>query len=89
MSEWVRDGQNFATLTWNMLVDGGTWAVPRSGLIYRKDETNARLVLYARMPWDPELPWTPAQLHEQQNSEHAGIREGFAAIGVEVTDEST
>jgi hypothetical protein len=73
---------------WQMLNDGGVWGVPRSGLMYRKDEAAMQLVLYARMPHDPEMPMTAAQLREQQDSDHEANREQFAVIGVTVTDES-
>ena len=71
-----------------MLADGGVWGVPRSGLMYRKDEAAMQLVLYARMPHDPEMPMTDAQLREQQDADHAMNVEMFGMVGITVTDES-
>jgi len=73
---------------WQMLNDDGRWAVPRSGLTYRKDEAAMQLVLCWRMPWDPELPMTEEQLHEQQDSDHSANVEMFGMAGVTVIDET-
>jgi len=73
---------------WDMLNDGGRWAVPRSGLTYRKDEAAMQLVLCSRMPWDPELPMTEEQLCEQQASDHRANVEMFGKAGITVIDET-
>lgn len=62
--------------------DGGTWAIPRSGLIFNK-HGNA-LVLVESMPWSDELPITEAQLREQQDSDYEGCVEHFGLAGIEV-----
>lgn len=75
--EWSR--RHFA-----LIKDGGMWAVPRSGLIFRRQ--GDRLVLTESMPWEPAMreTITPAQLAEQQADEFNGIREAFGAAGIEV-----
>lgn len=67
-----------------MLAEGGAWAVPRSGLIYTKRD--GRLVLTAIMPFDKEMPIS-AQLCKQQQSEIDGIKLHFEAAGVPVDDD--
>lgn len=79
------EGTSFARNLWAMLAEEGVWGVPRSGLMYRKK--NGQLVLYARMPHHPQLPMTPLELHEQQDSDHAEIRVMFSTIGVEVVED--
>lgn len=80
----ITEGAAFAHSLWAMLAEGGVWGVPRSGLMYRKQD--GQLVLYARMPHDPSLPLTPEELCEQQDADHAGISEMFRAIGIEVVE---
>ena len=76
--EWCR--QMFRKLR-----DGGTWGIPRSGLMFRKQ--GRTLVLYDEMPHDPAMPVTAAQLREQQDSDFEGTKVHFAAVGVEVRRE--
>jgi hypothetical protein len=66
----------------NMMADGGTWGIPRSGLLYIK--RGDRLVLLARMPHDPAMPITEKQLDEQQHADIEIIKEHFKAAGIEV-----
>ena len=78
-------------LAWSMnlfdsIVDGGTWGVPRSGLIFNRHGDT--LVLVMRMPHDPDMPLTPEQLHEYQQSDYECIRSRFEAAGIKVRDES-
>lgn len=75
--EWSRNH-------FRMMADGGTWAVPRSGLIFQKHGT--RLELTACMPHDPAMPITAAELHEQQLSEFRSIKRNFELAGVTVID---
>lgn len=75
--EWSR--KMFATLA-----DGGSWGIPRSGLIFIK--RGAELQLTARMPHDPAMPLTAAQLEEQQQADFDGIKRNFEAAGVTVVD---
>jgi hypothetical protein len=74
---------------WAMLTDGGRWAVPRCGLMYRKDERTATFALYERMPHHPDMPCTAEELREAQDDDHRGIVVMFAVIGVTVTDETS
>jgi hypothetical protein len=66
----------------NMLAEGGTWGVPRSGLIYVK--RGDRLVLQARMPHDQTMPITKEQLDKQQRTDIELIRKHFGAAGITV-----
>ena len=70
----------FASLT-----AGGVWGVPRSGLLFQKD--GDRLVLTARMPYDPEMPITEDELREQQDSDVAAIRSRFELAGIDVVEQ--
>jgi hypothetical protein len=81
--ESKRWSQNhFATM-----IEGGSWGVPRSGLIFQK--RGNKLICILRMPHDPKMPLTAEQLKEQQDTELRGIRKSFEAIGVTVVDESS
>ena len=44
---------NWCLQMWRMLRDGGTWAVPRSGLIFQK--RSGKLVLIQALPWMPGM----------------------------------
>jgi len=66
----------------NSLSDGGSWAVPRSGLIFTK--RGKQLVLTATMPHDPAMPVDAAQLKVQQDADFRLIKEHFGAAGIEV-----
>jgi hypothetical protein len=65
--------------------EGGVWGIPRSGLIFTK--RGAQLHLTGRMPHDPEMPITAAQLDEQQQADIDGVTEHFGAAGVVVVNE--
>lgn len=69
------------------LNDGGTWGVPRSGLIFTK--RGEEFVLTARMPWMEGMPITAAQVDEQQLSDFEAIRRHMADAGITVTDETS
>lgn len=79
--------RGFARGLWDMLTDGGVWGVPRSGLMYQKDEAGSRFILVARMPWFEGLSCTDVELRESQDFDHAGITTMFALIGVKVVEE--
>jgi hypothetical protein len=64
------------------LAPGGTWAVPRSGMIFEK--RGDALVLVAQMPHVPEMPITAEQLAEQQQSDFDSIADRFGKAGVTV-----
>lgn len=76
--EWCR--KLFAQLR-----DGGSWGIPRSGLVFRKH--GDVLVLAARMPHDPAMPVTPEQLVAQQDADYEGTRRHFAEAGITVRSE--
>lgn len=78
---------NYAPMIWGALRDGGTWAVPRTGLAFRKDEGAKTLTLTDRAAWKEGMPCTEVELREAQDYDYAGIKDLFAAIGIEVTDE--
>lgn len=71
---------------WNMLKPGGVWAIPRSGLIFKKDAVSASFVLIERMPHIEGMPVTPEQLREIQDGDLLATRERFALMGVKVPD---
>lgn len=73
--EWSR--RQFA-----MMKDRGVWGVPRSGLIFQRQ--GAELVLINLMPHTEELPVTPEQLAETQQSDIAVITAHFGAAGIVV-----
>jgi hypothetical protein len=73
--EWSR--RQFA-----MMKDGGVWGVPRSGLIFQRQD--GELVLIDRMPHTQEMPVTPEQLAEQQRRDIAVITAHFEAAGITV-----
>lgn len=70
-----------------IMADGGTWAIPRSGLIFIKH--GKELHLMARMPHDPAMPCTREQLQEQQDADFEITKVHFGAVGVVVLDKST
>ena len=77
---------------------GGTWAVPRSGLIFTKTGEE-QLTLTAVMPYTPELaqaagegvdlPKTQEELISYQQSDYATIARHFRAAGIEVKSTTT
>lgn len=79
---------------WAMISDGGVWAVPRSGLVFRKDEQARTWTLVERMPWLEEMgeaarsgadvPPTAEDLRIYQDEDIEAIRQRFASIGIEV-----
>lgn len=68
------------------LSDGGSWAMPRSGLIFEK--RGQELCLRLRMPHDPKMPITAAQLRAQQDADFNVVSQSFGAAGVTVVDKS-
>lgn len=69
-------------MTWNMIAEGGTWGIPRSGIIFTKRE--GKLVLTDAMPHTPEMPMSEMELKEFQDGDFEATREEFGKIGVEV-----
>lgn len=70
---------------WSMLADGGTWGVPRSGLVFQRSGDVLRL--RDRMPYTEDMPITEAQLREQQDADFNVIRQRFHAAGIPVFGE--
>lgn len=79
-----------------MIVEGGVWAVPRSGLIFTKRA--GQLVLTDQMPWSQELAHAWAEGRDVPDSEEAllayqeedfeAIVRHFADAGIEVVKEA-
>lgn len=71
------------------VADGGRWAIPRSGLIFRKEAEPPAFRLVDVMPWMPEMEGriTPEQLAEQQRSEFELNREHFERAGIAIVGE--
>jgi hypothetical protein len=67
-----------------MLVDGGTWALPSTGLIFSK--RNGRLELIAKMPHSSAMPITKDELKEQQKRLFNETKRHFEAAGISVVD---
>jgi hypothetical protein len=65
-----------------MLADGGVWAIPRSGMIFQR--RGDELHLHQVMPWSTDMPISKAQLEEQQNDEFEAVRIHFEAAGIPV-----
>jgi len=70
---------HFATMR-----EGGAWAVPRTGLIFQR--TGQALVLVARMPHDPKMPISAAELDQMQQDDVDLITAKFKTAGIEVRD---
>ncbi len=76
------------------LVDGGMWAVPRSGLVFHR--RSDRMVLTDRMPYTTEMAHAAARgddvppdvdaLWDYQQKDFDLIAMAFRAAGVEVVD---
>lgn len=78
MSEYTRWCQGI----FNCLVEGGVWAVPRSGLVFRKEEGSFVLcAAYPSVHLDPE----PDQ--DDLLSEYNEIRLHFEEAGIPVRSE--
>src|SRR5215469_2772959 len=79
-----------------LIKEGGSWAVPRSGLIFKK--TLVGYELTDLMPYTPELsqgfsdgkdvPPSPGKLLEYQRQDFNCIRQHHEAAGLTVTDPS-
>lgn len=75
-------------MIWNSLREGGSWGIPRTGLIFQKQASRNALVLVKRAPHDAGLPITERRLREMQDGDFEATREHFAELGVEVLDET-
>ena len=79
------DNHEWCRQLWASLKDGAVWAIPRSGLIFQRQD--GKLVLHMTMPWMPEMKEkgiTPEQLQQQQDSDFNATVENFGAVGVKV-----
>lgn len=70
-----------------MLAEGGSWGVPRSGLFFRKRGNT--LELAERMPHDPAMPLSAAELAEQQDRDFEGVKRHFEAAGASAVIDKT
>lgn len=63
--------------------DGGTWGIPRSGLIFTR--RGEKLVLTTSLPADvANIPITENQLRELQEDDYEATKAHFAAAGIVV-----
>jgi hypothetical protein len=76
-TEWCR--RHFT-----LMAEEGVWGVPRWGLVFQK--RGDRLVLIERMPHEPGMPMTTAQVRELQDDGFAATRQEFGLAGIEVID---
>jgi hypothetical protein len=87
MSERIEtDFISWSQAHFNMLADGGTWAIPRSGLIFQR--RGARLVLVTRMPWDESMGITAERLLKYQVEEYEAVKLNCEKAGIPVVDKS-
>jgi hypothetical protein len=80
--ESVKQHAGWCRTLFDRLNEGGVWAVPRSGVIFQK--RGNEFVLIQKMPHMAEMPITPEQLAEQQESEFQTVRKHFAEAGIPV-----
>lgn len=66
----------------NSIAEGGVWGVPRSGLIFRKE--NGRLILQSRMPWAEGMLVDETQLRNYQDDDARLIKSHFEEAGIQV-----
>ena len=68
--------------TFDMIKDGGSWGVPRSGLMFQRQGDT--LMLLGVMPHEDGMPISAAELTDQQDAEYRAIRRHFEAAGIKV-----
>ena len=66
------------------LHEGGTWTLPRSGLIYVK--RGKVLILTMRTPHHPSMPMEQGEWEDYQDEDHANNKRIFGAAGYEIHD---
>jgi hypothetical protein len=71
--------------THRLLALGGTWGVPRSGLMFRKTEDG--FALTAMMPHEPGMDVTAEQLRAYQQEDYELIRKQGELAGLTMTNE--
>jgi hypothetical protein len=74
----------WATNLFDSLMNGGTWAVPRSALIYQRADD--ALVLVGRMAHHKDLPYTESDWKAEQQHDIDGTRAVFEAAGITVRE---
>lgn len=85
MSDYIEtDYVSWSRAHFNMLADRGTWAIPRSGLVFQR--RGEKLVLIARMPWDESMGITAARLRAYQDDDYDAIKLNFEKAGISVSD---
>jgi hypothetical protein len=76
--EWCRT--HFA-----LMAVGGTWGVPRSGLVFQKVSVEPPVLeLVTQMPHAPEMPVAADELAGFQDADYAAIKREFKLAGIEV-----
>lgn len=70
----------------SLLAEGGTWGVPRSGLVFRK--RSGCLVLIGRMPHNAAMKMSVAELADHQDKDFALLKRNFEAAGIRMRDET-
>ena len=69
---------------YDKLKEGGSWVVPRSGLMFTK--TSGSFALTKLMPWDPLMAFGKEELSKYQQEDYAVIAKHMRAAGISVTD---
>lgn len=85
---------HWSVTTHAMIREGGTWAVPRSGLIFIKNPKG--FALTSAMPWDLDMgkayyegrdvPASAKELLDYQRTDYECIKRNMAEAGLTVTD---
>ena len=83
----MNDTPTYAHIDWSRrhfasMAEGGVWSIPRSGMIFQR--RGDALVLIERMPHDPQMPITAAELDQQQRDEFDVVKKHFNAAGIAV-----
>lgn len=73
--EWSRN-------LFSRLADGGVWGLPACGLVFQRRGSD--LVLISKLPHDPAMPLTEAELGEYQDYMFEETKSHFGAAGVRV-----
>lgn len=91
------DNTAWSRQRFNMMRDGGTWAVPRSGLIFTR--RGNELHLTAKMPFMQEMadaardgrdvPATREELESHQQQDFDCIAREFRRAGIETIDKTS
>lgn len=67
---------------------GGTWAIPRCGLVVQKTGSHTFAVILA-MPWQEGMPISAEQLKKIQDDEVADLKKYCSPAGITVEDRRT